>query len=160
MISTTGVLLSIRHKNISDDKLCREIVILATACHLNRSVAVFNFAITMRIFRENICKEIWWCKFFIPQYRWDVITYPCHVYLEAETKGTRFRRRHFRNIFLNKNDSISTTTSLKFVPKGPINNIPALVQIMAWRRPRDKLLSEPMMVSLLTHICVTRPQWV
>ena len=31
---------------------------------------------------------------------------------------------------------------------------------MAWRRPGDKLLSEPMMVSLLTHICVTRPQWV
>ena len=24
----------------------------------------------------------------------------------------------------------------------------------------DKPLSEPMMVSLLTHICVTRPQWV
>ena len=47
-----------------------------------------------------------------------------------------------------------------FVPKGPMNNIPALVQIMAWRRPGDKPLSEPMMVSLLTHICVTRPQWV
>ena len=31
---------------------------------------------------------------------------------------------------------------------------------MAWRRPGDKPLSEPMMVSLLTHICVTRPQWV
>ena len=43
---------------------------------------------------------------------------------------------------------------------GPINNIPALVQIMAWRRAGDKSLSEPMMVSLLTHICVTRPQWV
>ena len=43
---------------------------------------------------------------------------------------------------------------------GPINIIPALVQIMAWRRPGDKPLSEPMMVSLLTHICVTRPQWV
>ena len=50
--------------------------------------------------------------------------------------------------------------SLKFVPKGPINNNPALVQIMAWRRSGDKPLSEPMMVSLLTHICVTRPQWV
>ena len=37
---------------------------------------------------------------------------------------------------------------------------PALVQIMAWRRSGDKPLSEPMMVSLLTHICVTRPQWV
>ena len=33
--------------------------------------------------------------------------------------------------------------SLKFVPKGPINNIPALVQIMAWRRSGDKPLPEP-----------------
>ena len=31
---------------------------------------------------------------------------------------------------------------------------------MAWRRPGDKPLSEPMMASLLTHIRVTRPQWV
>ena len=31
---------------------------------------------------------------------------------------------------------------------------------MAWRRPGDKPLSEPMMVSLPTRICVTRPQWV
>ena len=43
---------------------------------------------------------------------------------------------------------------------GPINNIPALVQIMAWHRSGDKPLSEPMMVSLLMHICVTQPQWV
>ena len=50
--------------------------------------------------------------------------------------------------------------SSKFVSKGPINNNPALVQIMAWRRSGDKPLSEPMMASLLTHICVTRPQWV
>ena len=50
--------------------------------------------------------------------------------------------------------------SLKFAPKGPNNDIQALVQIMAWRRPGDKPLSEPMMVSLLTHICVNRPQWV
>ena len=50
--------------------------------------------------------------------------------------------------------------SLKFVPKGPINNIPALVQIMAWRRPGNKPLSEPMMVRLPMHICITRPQWV
>ena len=35
-----------------------------------------------------------------------------------------------------------------------------LCQIMAWRRTGDKPLSEPMMVSLITHICVTRPQWV
>ena len=43
---------------------------------------------------------------------------------------------------------------------GPINNIPALVQIMARRRPGEKPLSEPMMTILLMHICVTRPQGV
>ena len=48
---------------------------------------------------------------------------------------------------------------MKFVPKSPINNIPALDQMMAWRRPGDKPLSEPIMVSLLTHICITWPQW-
>ena len=31
---------------------------------------------------------------------------------------------------------------------------------MAWRRPGDKPLSGPMMINLLTHLCVTRPQWV
>ena len=66
----------------------------------------------------------------------------------------------FKCIFLKENVWIPTQISLKFVPKGPIDNIPALVQIMAWRRPGDKPLSEPMMVSLLTHMCVTRPQWV
>ena len=63
-------------------------------------------------------------------------------------------------ISLNENAWISIKISLKFVRKGSINNIPALVQIMAWCRPGDKPLSEPMMASLLTHICVTPPQWV
>ena len=66
----------------------------------------------------------------------------------------------FKRIFFNENAWISIKISLKFVPKGPINNIPALVQIMAWRRSGDKPLSEPMMVSLPTHICVIRPQWI
>ena len=44
----------------------------------------------------------------------------------------------FKCIFLNENAWISIKISLKIVPKGPINNIPALVQIMAWRRPGDK----------------------
>ena len=42
--------------------------------------------------------------------------------------------------------------SLKFALKGPINNIPALVQIIA--------LSEPVMVNLLMQIRIIRPQWV
>ena len=44
--------------------------------------------------------------------------------------------------------------------KGPIENIPALVQVMTWRRSGDKPLSETMMVISLTHICVTRPEFV
>ena len=71
--------------------------------------------------------------------------------------------RHFADdilkcIFLNENVCIPNKISLKFVPKGPINNNPALVQVMAWRRPGDKPLSEPMMVRLQMHICVTRPR--
>ena len=80
--------------------------------------------------------------------------------LRPKQNGRHFADDIFKCIFLNENDWISLKISLKFVPKGPINNIPALVQIMAWRRPGDKPLSEPMMVSLPTHICVTRPQWV
>ena len=56
--------------------------------------------------------------------------------------------------FVNENVWIPIKISLKFVPKGPINNIPALVQIMVWYRPGNKPLSEPRMVSLPTHICV------
>ena len=35
--------------------------------------------------------------------------------------------------------------SLMFVPKGPIDNNPALVQIMVWHRIGDNPLSEPML---------------
>ena len=80
--------------------------------------------------------------------------------LRPRQNGSRFADDTFKLIFLNENVRISIKISPKFVPKGPINNNPALVQIMAWCRSGDKPLSEPMMVSLLTHICVTRPQWV
>ena len=87
----------------------------------------------------------------------------CHKHLNTlrpRHKGRHFPNDIFKSIFLNENVWISIEISLEFVPKGPINNISALVQIMAWHCPGDKPLSEPMMVSLLTHICVTRPQWV
>ena len=44
---------------------------------------------------------------------------------------------------------------LKFqsvVPKGLVNNMPALGQIMAWYRPGDKPLSETIMARLLRHM--------
>ena len=80
--------------------------------------------------------------------------------LRPRQHGRHFADDTFKRIFLNENLWISIKISLKFVPKSPIDNIPALFQIMALRRPGDKPLSEAMMVSLLTHICVARPQWV
>ena len=80
--------------------------------------------------------------------------------LRPRQNGRHFPDDTLKCIFLNENVRIPVKNSLKFVPTGPTNNIPVLVLIMAWRRPGDKPLSEPMMFSLLTHICVTRSQWV
>ena len=80
--------------------------------------------------------------------------------LWPKQNGQHFTDDIFKCISFNENVWISIKVSLKFVPKGPIKNIPALVQIMPWRCPRDKPLSEPMMVGLPTHIYITPPQWV
>ena len=82
------------------------------------------------------------------------------VTLRPRQDGCHFPDDIFRCIFLNENIWIVINISLSFVPKGQIDNILALGQIMAWRRSGNKPLSKPMMVSLLTHICVTQPQWV
>ena len=95
--------------------------------------------------------------------------------LRLRQNGQHFPDKIFKCIFLNENISVLNTIWLKFVPKGPIDNdttlgqimawrwqfVPkgpidndtTLGQIMAWRWQRDKPLSEPMMVSLLTHMC-------
>ena len=49
-----------------------------------------------------------------------------------------------KGIFLNENVLISIKISLMFISKGLINNIAALVQIMAWCQLGNKPLSEPM----------------
>ena len=55
----------------------------------------------------------------------------------------------FKCIFLNENDGISIKISLKFVLGSPIDNKPALVQVMAWRRTGDEPLPE-LMLTLFT----------
>ena len=52
----------------------------------------------------------------------------------------------FKRIFLDENDRIPIHISLKFVPRSPIGNKPALVQVMAWHQTGDKPLPEPMMI--------------
>ena len=80
--------------------------------------------------------------------------------LRLGQNGRHFPEDNFKRIFFNENVWILIKISLKFVLNGLINNIPALVQVMAWRRSGDKPLAEPMVVRLPMHICVTRPQWV
>ena len=79
--------------------------------------------------------------------------------LRPRQDGHHFPDDIFKTIFLNENVWLSTKISLNFYDGCPINHFPALVQIMAWRRPGDKPLSDLMMVSLMTHICITWPQW-
>ena len=90
---------------------------------------------------------------------WILSYYAGFNTLRPRQNGRHFSDDIFKRIFFNENIRILIKISLKFVPRGPINNIPAMVQIMAWHRPSDKPLSEPMMVRLPTHICVSRPRW-
>ena len=55
---------------------------------------------------------------------------------------------NFKCIFLNENDRTLIQISLKFVPRSPIHNKPALVQVMAWRWTDDKQLPELMLTQV------------
>ena len=98
------------------------------------------FALTPR---SVLYETVWWWKTLRPR-----------------QNGHCFPDDICKCIFLNEDVWMPTRISLKFVPKDPTNNIPALVQMMAWCPQGDKPLSEPIMLSLLMHICVTWPQWV
>ena len=59
--------------------------------------------------------------------------------------GAILADKNFKCILLIEKDRIPIRISLKFVPMTLIDNKPALVQVMAWRRIGDKPLSEPML---------------
>ena len=60
--------------------------------------------------------------------------------LKGRLNNRHFPHDTFKCIFLNKNVSITIKISPKLVPKAPINNISALVQIMAWCHPGDEAI--------------------
>ena len=85
--------------------------------------------------------------------------------LRSRQYGRHYTDDIFKWICPSKNVWVLTLkTKWKFhwslILVGTINIIPALAQAMLWRRSGDKPLSELIMVSLLTHICIARPQWV
>ena len=71
--------------------------------------------------------------------------------LSLRQNGHHFQDDIFKCIIVNGNVCIAI---VKFVPKGPINNKPSLIEIMAWCRAGDKPSSEPTMARC---ICVTWP---
>ena len=101
---------------------------------------------------------LWDACVFCRNHHWQQTTQTCMfphplsglplfiITLRLRQNGRFFADDIFRYIFLNENVWISIKISLKFVPNGLINNIPALVQTMAWRRLGNKPLSEAMMV--------------
>ena len=124
---------------------------------VRETLKYFSFIVT-------VCKVFIWFMYAALPCPIDVVL-PLLVVEPFNTLRPRQDGRYFADdvlkcIFLNENVWISLKIPLTFVPRRPINNIPALVQIMAWRRRGDKPLSEPMLIFVPTHICVTRPQWV
>ena len=104
----------------------------------------YHFDSTMSLPHMN---HIVWHRYHVPTIRT----------LRPRQIDRNFADDVFKCISLNEHVWILLKISPKFVPKFRINNIPVLIQIMAWRQPGDKPLSVPMMVSLLAHICVIWP---
>ena len=121
--------------------------------------ALMLFVVTLNEFLNKQSSYGW----FETQWRWcDVIVMRCSwsqcvlcwcwpllsfglTYLPPGQNGHHFADDVFRSIFVNEKFCILVKISLKFVPKGPIDNNPAQVQIMVWCRLGDKPLSEPML---------------
>ena len=61
--------------------------------------------------------------------------------------GRHFANDFFKCIFFNEKFCTLIANTLKFIPKGPIDNKSALLRVMAWRRSGDK----PLLEALLTQ---------
>ena len=71
-----------------------------------------------------------WIMCKVPVRYWSIL--PMFNTLRPRQNGRYFADNIFKCIFLNEQIYASIKVSLTIKPKGPINNIPALVQIMAW----------------------------
>ena len=79
------------------------------------------------------------------------------ITLKQKHNGRHFPDDTFKWIFLNENVWISIKISLKFVPRGPINNIPTLVQT---RRQAIIWTNYGLVCWCIYASLDTRPQWV
>ena len=68
----------------------------------------------------------------------------CQFNYSSGQNGHHFLDEIFKCIFVTEKFCFSIRISLKFVPKGPADNKPALVLVMAWCQTGDKPLPQPM----------------
>ena len=105
----------------------------------------------------NTCNDLCWSQFSTrPHPRMCERTFSCGLfYYRNKPKswckfnfsptgqnGRHFAENTLKCIFINLKFCILIPISLKFVPKGPIANTSALVQVMAWCQTGDKPLPE------------------
>ena len=98
----------------------------------------------------------WWCQQPHYQQSWYWSNFPGILHLKTLRPGqhiSQFADDIFKCILLNENVWILITIWLKFVPKCPIDNNSALVQVMAWRRWAPSHYLNRWWSGLLTHIC-------
>ena len=124
-----------------------------TSCKFNVRFVSFKWWLCIVIY----CDMFWFNDFCLCNAIWIVSLASLVNTLRPRQNGGHFIEDIFKCLF---NEIVWTLISMSLivVRKGPINNIPALVQIKAWRPPGNNPLSKPLIVILLTHICVTRPQ--
>ena len=78
--------------------------------------------------------------------------------LRLRQNGHHFPDDIFKCIFLNENIWISIKISLKFVPKGPVNNVPPSDEIMVLHPPGARHYLNQWWLDY-PHTCVTQPRW-
>ena len=110
---------------------------------LIKTITLYDFPFNF-VFINTYLFILWW--FEIQRkivLNWVYITLDCVKYRHTRVLLNTFRPRQngrhfpydiFKRIFWNENVWILIKNSLTYVPKGPINNNPALLQIMAWRQ--------------------------
>ena len=123
----------------------------SVACSLTISVPVYGRPAGILGYQRNILEQLGWSKKSnLTQTPLCHTRGPCPVWhidtLRLRQNGGHFADDIFKYISLNENFWILNEISLEYVPMGLIDNMAALVQIMAWRWTGDKPLSEPISV--------------
>ena len=82
--------------------------------------------------------------------------------LRLKQNGCHFADDIFKLIIFYEIWCILILIPLKFVPKVPVSNKPALIQLMVWHKLGETPLSEPVMFLFIsdTYKCLIQPPWV